>query len=71
MYKLIAFFLLAFSSGVFAQPYDLVLEGGRIMDPETGLDAIRNVGISAGTIVAISEGPLEGKETLDVKGLVV
>jgi dihydroorotase len=50
---------------------DLVLEGGRVMDPETGLDAVRNVGIKGGTIVAISEGPLEGKETLDVGGLVV
>ena len=23
--------------------YDIVLKGGRVMDPETGLDAIRNV----------------------------
>jgi N-acyl-D-aspartate/D-glutamate deacylase len=41
------------------------------MDPETGLDAVRNVGISNGTIAAISEKPLAGKEILDVKGLVV
>jgi N-acyl-D-aspartate/D-glutamate deacylase len=50
---------------------DLVLEGGRVMDPETGLDAVRNVGIANGTIVAVTEGPLAGKETLDVSGLVV
>jgi N-acyl-D-aspartate/D-glutamate deacylase len=50
---------------------DLVLQGGRVMDPETGLDAVRNVGISGGTIVAVTEGPLQGKESLDVKGLVV
>lgn len=50
---------------------DLVLEGGRVMDPESGLDAVRNVGISGGTIVAVTEEPLEGKETLDVTGLVV
>ncbi len=33
-----------------AQQYDLVLEGGRVMDPETGLDAVRNVGIRDGKI---------------------
>lgn len=54
-----------------AQPYDLVLEGGRVMDPESGLDAVRHVGIANGMIAAISEGPLEGRETVDVSGLVV
>lgn len=64
--------LLLFSSApqVSAQ-IDLVLAGGRVIDPETGLDAVRNVGISGGTIVAVTEEPLEGKETLDVRGLVV
>ncbi len=41
-----------------AQPYDLVLSGGRVIDPETRLDAIRNVGVSAGRIAAISASPL-------------
>ncbi|HXV64438.1 MAG TPA: amidohydrolase family protein [Vicinamibacteria bacterium] len=54
-----------------AQPAELVLVGGRVMDPETGLDAIRNVGIADGSIVAVSEAPLEGNEVLDVSGLVV
>jgi hypothetical protein len=45
-------FLLALSPVVMgAQQYDLVLEGGRVMDPETGTDAVRNVGIRNGTIV--------------------
>ena len=44
---------------------DLVLRGGRVMDPETGLDAVRNVGIEGGTIVAISEEPLEGTLIID------
>jgi hypothetical protein len=45
-------FLLALSPAVMcAQQYDLVLEGGRVMDPETGTDAVRNVGIRNGTIV--------------------
>jgi len=54
-----------------AQSYDIVLRGGRVMDPESGLDAIRDVGISNGTIQAISETPLTGREVVDVSGLVV
>ncbi len=51
--------------------YDIVLSGGRVMDPETGLDAVRNVGIRGQTIVAISEDPLPGEVVVDVSGLVV
>jgi N-acyl-D-aspartate/D-glutamate deacylase len=50
---------------------EIVLRGGRVMDPETGLDAVRNVGIEDGTIVAVSEGPLEGTLVVDASGLVV
>jgi hypothetical protein len=31
-----------------AGPYDLVIAGGRVLDPETGLDEVRNVGIRGG-----------------------
>ena len=58
------------SSGA-SPPYDLVIVGGRVMDPETGLDAIRNVGITRGTIARISSESLNGKRTLDARGLVV
>lgn len=51
--------------------FDLVLSGGRVIDPETKLDAIRNVGIRDHKIVAISATPLKGRETIDVSGLVV
>ena len=51
--------------------YDIVIANGRVMDPETGLDAVRNVGITAGKIRAISVEPLNGKTVLDAKGLVV
>ena len=50
---------------------EIVLRGGRVMDPETGLDAVRNVGIEGGTIVAVSEEPLEGTLVVDASGLVV
>jgi N-acyl-D-aspartate/D-glutamate deacylase len=54
-----------------AQQYDLVLEGGRVMDPETSLDAVRNVGIRDGKIASISASPLNGKRTIHAAGLVV
>jgi N-acyl-D-aspartate/D-glutamate deacylase len=54
-----------------AQQYDVVISHGRVIDPETKLDAIRDVGIQNGKIVAISETPLEGREVVDARGLVV
>ena len=54
-----------------AQPYDLVIRGGRAIDPESGLDAVRNVGISGGKIGAVSASPLEGRSLIDAAGLVV
>jgi dihydroorotase len=51
--------------------YDLVIANGRVMDPESGLDAVRNVGINGGKIAAISTQELLGKQTIDAKGLVV
>ena len=53
------------------QHYDVVIANGHVMDPESGLDAVRNVGISGGKIAAISTAPLTGKTMLDAKGLVV
>ena len=54
-----------------AAEFDTVILGGRVIDPETGLDAIRNVGIRAGAITAISEADLSGDQILDARGLVV
>jgi Amidohydrolase family len=56
---------------VTAQQHDLVLEGGHAMDPETGLDAVGNVGIREGKIVRISSDPLTGTRILHCSGLVV
>jgi N-acyl-D-aspartate/D-glutamate deacylase len=67
----ILFVSLFFAAAAFAQTYDTVLEGGRVMDPESGVDAIRNVGISQGRIVRISSETLAGKRVLNAKGLVV
>jgi len=56
-----------------AQPstFDLVIRGGRVIDPETGLDAVRDVGITAGRIAAVSPEPLTGSAVIDARGLVV
>ncbi len=61
----------AVSAPIFAQGnYDVVIVNGRVMDPESGLDAVRNVGVLAGKIRAISRGPLVGKTIIDAKNLV-
>lgn len=52
-------------------PYDIVIEGGRVIDPETGLDAVRNIGINGGTIARIVERPLQGELVINAHGLVV
>lgn len=54
-----------------AQDYDIAILGGRVMDPESMLDAIRNVGVKDGRIVAITTEKISGKETIDAAGLVV
>ncbi len=69
-YILISCFLLA-SSFLSAQQYDLVLEGGRVMDPETGLDAVRSVGVRDGKIAKISASTLDGRRIIHAKGLVI
>jgi N-acyl-D-glutamate deacylase len=51
--------------------FDLVVANGRVIDPETGLDAIRSVGIRNGRIAAISRTPLQGRTVLDASRLVV
>jgi dihydroorotase len=56
---------------MFAQDFDVVIANGRVMDPASGVDAVRNVGIRAGKIAAISADTLPGQTVLDAKGLVV
>jgi hypothetical protein len=47
-----------------AGPFDVVLAGGRVIDPASGLDGVRHVGIRGGTIAAVSAAPLKGTTTL-------
>ncbi|MGH9322548.1 MAG: amidohydrolase family protein [Vicinamibacteria bacterium] len=66
------------AGGAFSQRRDLdiVLAGGRVLDPETGLDADRDLGIIGGRIAAVSEGSLaerlrSGGTVIDARGLIV
>ena len=66
--------ILFLSASIHAQSsvdYDIVLAGGRVIDPETKLDTIKNVGIINNRIAQISSEPLKGKEVINVRGLVV
>ena len=54
-----------------AQNYDLAILNGRVMDPESGLDAVRNVGIKDGNIVVVTGTKINASETIDATGHVV
>lgn len=58
-------------SGQAAGGFDVVILGGHVMDPESGLDAVRNVGIRNGKIAAITTASLRGRTTINARGLVV
>ena len=51
--------------------YDRVILGGRVMDPASARDAVRNVGLRAGRIAIVTTQPLRGRDTVDASGLVV
>jgi len=53
------------------EPLDLVIANGRVMDPESGLDGVRHVGIRDGSIVVIDDAPMVAHDTIDATGLVV
>lgn len=59
------------SNGDAEESYDLVIANGRVMDPETDFDGIRNVGIEADRIVTITEAAISGAQTIDATGHVV
>ncbi len=59
------------SSASGAATFDIVILNGRVIDPESKLDAVRNLGINGGKIQAISTTTLQGRTVIDAKGLVV
>ena len=62
-----------FHTAIQGQPpqYDIVIKNGKVMDPETGFEGVRNVGIRGNRIAEISTLPLEGQKEIDASGLIV
>jgi N-acyl-D-glutamate deacylase len=71
LFTVVAIIATAVSPQIFAETYDVVINNGRVMDPETNFDGVRNVGIKDGKIVAITTDAIKGKETINAKGHVV
>jgi N-acyl-D-aspartate/D-glutamate deacylase len=58
-------------SSAATEDYDVVIVNGRVIDPESKLDAVRNIGIGGSTIRAITTEPLRGQTTIDASGLII
>ena len=69
--SIIGLLVLAVSSCSFPERYELVIKGGHVMDPESGLDAVRSIGIRDGRIAAISDDWMRGDREIDATGLIV
>src|SRR6266545_1185540 len=63
--------LLALQVGTPHPVYDRVILGGRVVDPASNLDAVRNIGLSSGRIAIITTAVIRGRDTIDARGLVV
>jgi dihydroorotase len=66
--------VLGFAVGAGAQPkYDLLLQGGHVIDPRNGISAVRDLAIAGGRIAAMAPriDPAEAFKTVDVSGLYV
>jgi dihydroorotase len=64
--------LLARVPKALAATYDLIIKGGRVIDPSAGLDAVRDVAIVGGKIVAVEANVAgDASETIDARGKIV
>jgi dihydroorotase len=65
--------LLAGATGAYAQSLDLLIQGGRVIDPRNGIDAVMDVGIADGVIAEVAAGidPARAETVVDATGLVV
>jgi len=60
------------TSSVRAATYDLIIKGGRVIDPSVGLDALRDVAIAGGRIVAVETNIAgDARESIDARGKIV
>jgi N-acyl-D-aspartate/D-glutamate deacylase len=67
----LALLCLAVLPAAIAQDFDLVVRNGRVLDPESKLDGVRNVGIRGGRVRAVTAAQLRGRTEVDATGLVV
>lgn len=69
----ISLLLLSCATGAFAQQYDIVLKGGRVIDPRNNVDAVRDVAIQSGRIAAIAADipAAQARKAIDAAGLIV
>ena len=53
--------------------YDLLIRGGRVIDPKSGTDGVRDVAVAGGKIAKVAAGipPSEAKQVVDATGLLV
>lgn len=65
------FALILFVLPLWGQQFDIVLNGGRLIDPASKTDAIRSIGINGHNIAAISATRLHGRQEIDASGLVI
>src|SRR5690242_13431843 len=69
--KCVVLLLAAVTPVAWGAPYDIVIRGGRVLDPETGRDEVANVAIAGGHIARVATESLTGARTIDAHGLVV
>lgn len=64
---------LSTSGGAAEPPYDLLIRGGRLIDPKNGIDAARDVAIAGDKVVKVAAAipPGDAKQTLDATGKIV
>jgi dihydroorotase len=64
---------LAIASLCAAQPYDLLLKGGHVIDAANGIDAVRDVAVANGRIsrVAANIPPSQARKVIEAAGLYV
>jgi len=68
---LMAFAAVCLFPPLHAEEYDVVILDARVIDPETGLDAVRNVGVRDGRIAVVTEDDIRGARSIDATGHVV
>ncbi|MEM9327570.1 MAG: amidohydrolase/deacetylase family metallohydrolase [Bacteroidota bacterium] len=73
MKALLHFCLFILSLATFAQPYDLMLKGGHVIDPKNGIDEVRDVAIANGKIASVERNipAQQAKQVVDVAGMYV